>query len=152
MITIPKPCPEKWENMSPVANGNYCGKCSKTVIDFSKSSEEEIITFLSRKNGEKVCGKVKTAQLASSKTVFSRFLAAIAIAFTPFIFSSCGNDNDHVVGDVAYTPDSTEIAKNKADSIEKAEAEIIKIQFSKEDSSKAADSVAKTKNPIRDFK
>ncbi|HET6993110.1 MAG TPA: hypothetical protein VFJ43_17380 [Bacteroidia bacterium] len=156
MITIPNPCPEKWENMSPVAGGAFCDKCSKTVFDFSNSSNEEIIAFLSAEKGKKICGKIRKVQLAESRSFYSKFLAAIAIAFTPVIFASCGNKtddgNEHAVGDVAWKTDSLALLKVKEDSINNSDTGTIKVNFSKADSIKVADSIKQTKNPIRDFK
>jgi hypothetical protein len=153
MINIPNPCPEKWENMSPVSGGSFCGKCSKTVFDFSNSPNEEIIAFLSAQNGEKVCGKIRKVQLTKSKSFYSKFLAAIAIAFSPMIFVSCSSDGDnkHAVGDVTWKTDSLALLKVKEDSAKDIDTGTIKVNFSKADSIKAADSVKRKKNPIRDF-
>jgi hypothetical protein len=155
MITIPNPCPEKWENMLPVVDGSFCGKCSQTVFDFSNSSDEEIIDFLSSKSGDRVCGKIRTRKITRRKSFLSKFLSAVAIAFTPMIFASCHSDGEgYAVGDVAYKTDSVQIQQLHDDSLNAVENAIEKQKDAEQhrsDSTKAADSVKRTKNPIRDF-
>lgn len=60
-ITIPKPCYENWETMTPDEKGRFCSVCSKTVHDFTKSSDEELIGgFFS---GDNICGRFRDDQL-----------------------------------------------------------------------------------------
>lgn len=61
-ISIPNPCNESWDNMTPTGNGRHCESCNKTVVDFTKKSAEEISTYLS--NAEtKICGRFKAAHV-----------------------------------------------------------------------------------------
>lgn len=64
-ISIKKPCHENWNEMTPNEQGAFCGKCVKTVIDFSTRSIEEIKEFFSVKQEERVCGRFEKTQLAS---------------------------------------------------------------------------------------
>lgn len=64
-ISIQKPCHENWDAMTPNEQGAFCGKCVKTVVDFSNKSIEEIKTFFIGKQNEKVCGRFEKAQLTS---------------------------------------------------------------------------------------
>ncbi|WET50635.1 hypothetical protein PYS58_05760 [Chryseobacterium indologenes] len=60
-ITIPKPCHENWDNMTPDEKGKFCSVCSKTVHDFTGFSDEELInTFNSDKD---ICGRFREDQL-----------------------------------------------------------------------------------------
>ncbi len=34
-ITAPKPCTEKWDNMSPSERGGHCSVCQTEVVDFT---------------------------------------------------------------------------------------------------------------------
>jgi hypothetical protein len=64
-ISIQKPCHENWDTMTPNEQGAFCGKCVKTVVDFSHKSIEEIKDFFMSKQNEKVCGRFEKAQLTS---------------------------------------------------------------------------------------
>ena len=74
-ISIKNPCHEKWEDMTPNEQGAFCGKCVKTVIDFSTKSLEEIKDFFSDKQGQKICGRFEEQQLTilSFDAFFEKF-------------------------------------------------------------------------------
>lgn len=60
-ILIPKPCHESWEAMTPAEKGRFCSACSKTVLDFTKASDKEIISYLN--NNKNTCGRFNNYQL-----------------------------------------------------------------------------------------
>lgn len=62
-VSIPKPCHEDWSKMTPKEKGRFCGSCSKTVIDFTKKSKEEIQQYLSENFEKRVCGHFNKRQL-----------------------------------------------------------------------------------------
>ncbi|MES2130945.1 MAG: hypothetical protein V4506_01270 [Bacteroidota bacterium] len=74
-ISIKEPCHEKWEDMTPNEQGAFCGKCVKSVIDFSTKSLEEIKDFFSDNQRQKVCGRFEEQQLTalSFDTFFEKF-------------------------------------------------------------------------------
>jgi len=66
-ITIPEPCHENWDQMTPTEKGKFCGVCTKEVIDFSKSSDEELIKKIGK--GKNLCGRFNTSQLNRKLTL-----------------------------------------------------------------------------------
>lgn len=62
-ISIPEPCHEGWENMSPTEKGRFCGSCQKEVIDFTGMTDAELFAFFTNKNVGSVCGRTHITQL-----------------------------------------------------------------------------------------
>ena len=54
-IHIPEPCHQSWQQMSVNTEGRHCDHCCKTVVDFTRMSDGEIIKYLSAKTN--VCGR-----------------------------------------------------------------------------------------------
>lgn len=42
-ISIPKPCPEKWDSFPRTLNRGFCKSCDKVVVDFTGMSNEQIL-------------------------------------------------------------------------------------------------------------
>jgi len=61
-LSIPAPCTEKWENFEPRPEGGFCQSCSKTVVDLTRLSDDQIIDFFKNKPAH-VCGRLRTNQL-----------------------------------------------------------------------------------------
>ncbi|WP_417356219.1 carboxypeptidase-like regulatory domain-containing protein [Flavobacterium sp.] len=66
-ISIPQPCHEKWDEMTPTDKGRFCASCQKNVIDFTKTSNREIAQAL--KTNDKVCGRLFPSQLNSNLNI-----------------------------------------------------------------------------------
>lgn len=92
-INIENPCHENWDEMLQEEKGKFCLACQKTVVDFSKMSNEEIINFLNNTN-DKVCGRIAKSQLNTpisnhryNKTpFFNKYVAGFIMAlgfYTP---------------------------------------------------------------------
>lgn len=62
-LTIPKPCHENWETMTPAEKGRFCSVCSKTVRDFTVASDDEIIDVFSNTMDKDICGNFYDSQL-----------------------------------------------------------------------------------------
>lgn len=55
-IQVSTPCHEKWEHMQTAAQGNFCNACQKTVIDFTKMTDNQLMEYF-KKPGTNVCGR-----------------------------------------------------------------------------------------------
>lgn len=62
-LSIPEPCHEDWQQMTPSAQGRFCNACAKQVIDFSNMSDEQVLNYFSTIKNEKVCGRAYPDQL-----------------------------------------------------------------------------------------
>lgn len=62
-LTIPTPCHENWDKMTPVEKGRFCGSCQKKVIDFSSMTDYELAQFFKKPAAGSVCGRFMTEQL-----------------------------------------------------------------------------------------
>jgi hypothetical protein len=61
-LTIPEPCHENWDKMTPQDKGRFCAACQKTVVDFTNMSDREIAEFF-KKPPSSVCGHFNQDQL-----------------------------------------------------------------------------------------
>jgi hypothetical protein len=66
-ITIPEPCSADWNQMTQNEIGRHCNACSKTVVDFTKMNNDEIINYISEHSSQRVCGHFYKSQLEQSK-------------------------------------------------------------------------------------
>jgi hypothetical protein len=64
-IQVPTPCHEKWEHMQPRAEGSFCNSCQKTVIDFTKMTDNQLMAYF-KKPAANVCGRFYTEQLETA--------------------------------------------------------------------------------------
>lgn len=62
-ITIPEPCHERWDKMTPTEKGAYCQSCEKEVMDFSGQQQDDISYYFKHKDTGKTCGRFTKAQL-----------------------------------------------------------------------------------------
>jgi hypothetical protein len=98
-ISIPKPCHEDWEAMTPNTQGRHCNSCVKTVVDFTEMNDEEVKHFFLNKKEERVCGRFSTVQLQRITIelpgnifllripFWKKFLAASLLVFSTTLFS-----------------------------------------------------------------
>lgn len=61
MLSIPTPCHENWEQMTPQERGRFCAACQKTVVDFTNMSDRQVVEYFKKANN--VCGRFNTTQL-----------------------------------------------------------------------------------------
>ena len=61
-LTVPEPCPRKWEDMNPNNMGRHCAGCDKTLTDFTTYSDRQLIEYFAKaKHG--LCGMFNNEQL-----------------------------------------------------------------------------------------
>lgn len=61
-ITIPEPCHEDWNAMTPAQQGRHCASCNKVVMDFTNMSDAQIIVYFQSAKGN-TCGRFYNNQL-----------------------------------------------------------------------------------------
>ncbi len=85
-LTIPKPCNEDWDKMTPDEKGRHCSMCNTIIADFSTFTDKELVAYLSKAKGE-ICGRVDNTQLdrllitneASNTPAYRSFLFGAAL-------------------------------------------------------------------------
>ncbi|KAF2339978.1 hypothetical protein [Flavobacterium tistrianum] len=105
-ISIPEPCSQDWNKMTPNGNGRFCMSCSKTVVDFTSMLPEEIQHYFIQNKNEGVCGRFKNSQLETitiqipNRVVYSQtnyhkmFLLALFIAMGTTLFSCADKEGN----------------------------------------------------------
>ncbi|KAB2917715.1 MAG: hypothetical protein F9K23_04850 [Bacteroidetes bacterium] len=91
---IPTPCHENWDKMSPTVQGRFCSLCSKTVVDFTRMSDEEVLNYFANHKNENICGRIKKQPQLPEITIhipastihrrynyFQTFLLALLLSF-----------------------------------------------------------------------
>lgn len=103
-LTIPEPCTENWDKMTPNESGRFCLSCSKTVVDFTSMLPDEVQHFFTQNQNKKICGRFKNSQLdpitiqipnriLHNQTYYHKmFLLALFIAMGTTLFS-CQDKN-----------------------------------------------------------
>lgn len=62
-LSIPQPCHENWDAMTPNDRGRHCTACATTVIDFTTMSDAEALLFFTKEKKTNTCGRVLADQL-----------------------------------------------------------------------------------------
>lgn len=98
-LTVPKPCHQDWDAMTPNEQGRHCTICAKTVVDFTVMTDDELKNYLLHTQEQKTCGRFKQSQLQHisihlPENIFTQplpfwkhFLAACLLAFGMMLFS-----------------------------------------------------------------
>jgi hypothetical protein len=66
-ISMGNPCSVGWQNMVPNESGRFCSQCSKTVVDFTVMTDEQVVEYLLTHRG--VCGHFNKTQLGRTMVV-----------------------------------------------------------------------------------
>jgi hypothetical protein len=117
-ITVPKPCQENWNAMTPKETGRFCSACTKTVVDFTKMGTDEIQEYFAQNREEKVCGRFKNEQVnrltipipksvLEQKMSFQKaFLLSLFVVMGSTLFSCKNHNNDSVTGEPVLVEDT----------------------------------------------
>ncbi|MCB0699525.1 MAG: carboxypeptidase regulatory-like domain-containing protein [Chitinophagales bacterium] len=118
-ISIPQPCNEDWNKMTPQEKGRFCDSCQKCIIDFSRYSDKELYEYLIENAGKKLCGRFRSSQLNRSilppaqphSTLYKWMIAAgMALVFTAVPDSPVFAQAPHTQEQISHTdkqPNST---------------------------------------------
>ncbi len=118
-ISIPQPCHENWATMTPVDKGRFCASCQKNVVDFTRSSDREILEAL--KTGGQACGRFRASQLNRELYVpkeKSKFWAAASAAAITLLTVGVNET-------AAQTPIPAEQGETKSSNIDEPKTENI---------------------------
>ena len=87
-LSIPEPCQQNWDDMTPTQQGRFCNACTKQVIDFSEMSDTEVLNYFNKVKNETVCGRAYPDQLDRTITATPKkkiyWYLNYAIAFVLF--------------------------------------------------------------------
>ncbi|OXA90688.1 energy transducer TonB [Flavobacterium hibernum] len=130
-LSIPEPCTENWDKMTPNENGRFCLSCSKTVIDFTEMLPEEIQHFFIQNQDKNVCGRIRKSQLDSitiqipSRILYTQthyhkmFLLALFIAMGTTLFSCQDKDgNKQKIDKIEVVEDSPVVKTTSNDTLD----------------------------------
>ncbi|MEO9530945.1 MAG: hypothetical protein ABJG68_05520 [Crocinitomicaceae bacterium] len=112
-ISIPSPCSEDWNKMTPTDKGAFCGKCQFEVIDFTGKEPEEIKRILKERSGARTCGHISKVDMELVNSDFhlwenqkphvfkSKFLYACLMVFGMSLFTGCAPEEEgQIMGDM----------------------------------------------------
>jgi len=94
-ISLPEPCGEDWNAMTPNSCGRFCATCQKTVIDFTVMTDAEVLRIF-RQSETIPCGRFLPEQLSRPLVVpqpprqlpFYSKIAAAILALQAFTIHS----------------------------------------------------------------
>ena len=105
---IKEPCDKKWNELHPNDRGAFCNACSKTVVDFTEKSNEEIVEYLRTSSEKNVCGRISIPK--PIPWFRWKYIAAI---LAPFIWACNGfGQNNTTLGEMACDPHPTDTSKS----------------------------------------
>lgn len=128
-ISVPKPCHEDWNQMTPDETGRFCNNCVKSVVDFTNMETPEIQEYFIKNQGKSVCGRFKTEQLDSiiiqipREVLFSQvqfhkiFMLALLISMGTTLLSCQNNEGGKQKIDSVEVVDSVSQTETKKDSL-----------------------------------
>ncbi len=101
-IRIIKPCLENWESMRDSAEGRFCEKCSKCVIDLTERTDDQIQEIMKQAEGKEICGRISVKSLSA--------LVAGIIIVSNLTFVQAQTKNDFGIATEQKTVNSTKVS------------------------------------------
>lgn len=99
-LSIPKPCSEKWNEMTQTEKGRFCSFCERNLIDFTHFSDDELLRFV-KNNNQKICGrfsknqldrKIESTSISENKIIqYSKVAGFVLHSFLAF---NCNSQNN----------------------------------------------------------
>ncbi|OXA70221.1 hypothetical protein B0A58_14755 [Flavobacterium branchiophilum NBRC 15030 = ATCC 35035] len=93
-ISIPQPCHEDWQAMTPATKGRFCDKCMKNVVDFTTKNDREILEAYTK--DAKLCGRFRNDQLDRNIVVVEK-KSTVWLATTSAIMTLVGVESSEVL-------------------------------------------------------
>ncbi len=85
LLQIAKPCQADWNEMRQDDAGRHCSECSRTVIDFTGMSAEEIGVYWQLFHSKGICGRFTTDQLANPISSAENYVIQVLKSPLPFL-------------------------------------------------------------------
>jgi hypothetical protein len=108
-LSIPQPCHEDWNKMTPAAQGKFCNSCSKEVIDFTNMSDQQLVAFFKKPGG--VCGRFREEQLDHEMSIprkripWAKYLFQVSLPALLFSFRAAAQTSKpKLTGDTICVP------------------------------------------------
>ncbi len=62
-IKIPQACQEDWTGMDLRDEGRFCKNCAKSVIDFSRFTDQQLHNYFETHRNSSICGRIPVSKL-----------------------------------------------------------------------------------------
>lgn len=108
-ISIPKPCHENWHEMTVAEKGRFCNSCQKTVYDFTRFSDRQLIDKINSESN--VCGRFLASQFNKDLRI-PKEKSSIWIAGVSGILSFLSMGNHEIYAQESIKTEQTEEKNN----------------------------------------
>jgi len=142
-LSIPKPCHENWDVMTPSEKGKFCGSCQKTVIDFTEMSDRHIAEFF-KKPSTSVCGRFyqnqlyKEIDLPKKRIPWLKYFFQIALPAFLVSIKANAQKTKVLMGDTTYCIQTMGFVSSKAIAEKSTEPNVVNGQIIDQDGNKIA--------------
>jgi hypothetical protein len=126
-IKIPKPCNEKWNEMTSSQKGKFCSNCKKEVINFQFYSDQQLLDSI--KKSETICGRFLPHQInkelqPTEKNIFNRIGLFFTITFIFLAKPSFSQDKKDKI-EIVENRSKNSTVKNVKDNFVKINGKVV---------------------------